>query len=46
MKKVFIEIPVELHTAAKMAAVSHQTTLKSYIAEAIAEKVQKEGKKP
>jgi predicted HicB family RNase H-like nuclease len=45
MKKVFIHIPEELHTAAKMAAASERTTLKDYIAEALMEKVQKGGSK-
>ena len=45
MKKVFILIPEDLHTAAKMAAASERTTLKDYIAEALAEKVQRGGNK-
>ena len=45
MKKVFIHIPEELHTAAKTAAASERTTLKDYIAEALMEKVQKGGSK-
>jgi predicted HicB family RNase H-like nuclease len=45
MKKVFIHIPEDLHTQAKMLAASERTTLANYLAQAIAEKVQKGGSK-
>ena len=44
MKKIFIEIPEDIHRAAKLEAVASGITLKDYIAQAVKEKTEKGGK--
>ena len=45
VKRVFVAIPEELHTAMKMAAAAARTTVKGYVTEAIRQAVERGGEK-